>query len=132
MTIPDEDLEKMTEAELSDLANRIQFVINRKVAMDTAASQIDQIQRDFLAGRDGEIPSDLTPGADITSWPEWAQPVGTHDSYPPGWVVRYEDKLYRNDLGFSNPIAPDKTYGKWTDVTHEVLPPEPSDDDPEN
>lgn len=66
-------------------------------------------------------PPDLTPAVwarvddPAEEWPEWRQPLGSEDAYPPGAKVSHNDKHWINALEIPNTWEPG-VYG-WNEVS---------------
>lgn len=60
---------------------------------------------------------------------EWRQPLGAHDAYKPGAVIKYDGKLWVNTLDVMNVWKPG-VHG-WTETTEEEQAGNPAEPEPE-
>ena len=91
----------------TDLAVRAE--IARRGAIETIPAQVEQLASQYLSAVGRE------PGA------EWVQPEGAHDSYPLGWKVTYEGKVWESLIA-GNPYKPGEA--GWREVVAEGSVPE--------
>lgn len=98
--------------------------------MAQAASRIEEIQRGYLAARDGEQPTVTTGGAPTGAVPAWVQPTGAHDAYPMGYTVTHSGVTWRS-LTAANvwePCGASVPAGLWEKVTASNAATSPADD----
>lgn len=116
---PDE-LRALNTEDFELLYSTVLTEARRRNTLAQSVRQIAEIQSNYLDARDGEQPNPLVTH-DPSKWPAWVQPTGAHDSYPPDRIVQFKDKLWRNDLGVSNPYEPGTSNARWVDVTDEII-----------
>lgn len=107
----DLDFEELQELALllqtTDSALRSE--IARRSAIESIPAQVEQLVGEYLTATGRE------PGA------EWVQPEGAHDSYPLGWQVTYEGKVWESLIA-GNPYKPGVS--GWREVVAEGAVPE--------
>lgn len=83
--------------------------IARRSAIENIPAQVEQLVGEYLNATGRE------PGA------EWVAPVGAHDSYPEGWEVTHNGKLWRSLIA-GNVFEPGdpgdpQSYRWWRDIS---------------
>lgn len=89
---------------------------HRLHVMRDAPDRVERVAVDFLAARDGQPP---TPGSG-GDWPPYRQPLGAHDAYPKGYVIRWTDGTLRRATTAHVAHTPDDAPHLWEDVTEEL------------
>ena len=114
------NVKTLSDNELSVLEKEIADEKARRAVLQQAIFRVNVLQLEFLTARDGVQPQIDSDGVTVDLWSEWIQPDSAHSQYPPGYIVRLGDRLFRNDGVSSSVSEPGTTGSGWLDITEEV------------
>ena len=115
--IPDLRADEWTDGALQELLNAVLEEQNRRHRLETIPAQIDNLVNQHASDLYGSQPDSTD---DVTAFPTWRQPIGTHDTYPLGWVVNADGVLRRSKVALNWYDVSDDTY--WETVDEAVAP----------
>lgn len=114
------DVKTLSDSELFALEKEIADEKARRAVLQQAIFRVNVLQLEFLTARDGAQPQIDSDGVTVDMWSEWVLPDSAPSQYPPGYIVRLGDRLYRNDAVSSSVSEPGTTGSGWLDITEEL------------
>lgn len=115
--IPDLRADEWTDDALQELLNAVLEEQNRRHRLETIPAQIDDLVNQHANDLYGSQPDSTD---DVTAFPTWRKPLGSHDTYPLGWVVNADGVLRRSKVALNWYDVTDDTY--WETVDEAVAP----------
>lgn len=74
-------------------ASALFAALRRREVMRDAELRIEAVSEEYLTARDGHTPDPAT--ATVEDYPAYVAPAGVHDAYSQGYIIHWDEKLYR-------------------------------------